>query len=81
MLGTITACNKTSEAHTATAAPSASAISFKSCKYTVTVMGYNATVVFDVIFSDMAITGTAISSEADTAHVGKPDYDILFPWI
>lgn len=81
LLGTITACNKTPAAPTSTAAPSAPAISFKAGKYTGTAMGYNANVVLDVTFSDKAITDIAISSEAETAHVGKPAYDILFPWI
>lgn len=59
----------------------AAGIRFDPGTYTGTGRGYNADVVLDVTFSQDSITDIAIQSEAETAHVGKPAFDILFDWV
>ena len=54
------------------------ALHFTAGDYEGTATGYNGPVTVSVTFSDSAVTGVELVSEAETAHVGTPAYDILF---
>ncbi len=56
----------------------AGALAFTAGTYEGTATGYNGPVTLSVTFSDTAVTGVEIVSEAETGHVGTPAYDILF---
>jgi len=61
------------------AAPTSGDLSFTPGTYTGSAQGYNGPVELSVTFSDSAVTGIEVVSEAETGHVGTPAYDILFP--
>ena len=54
-------------------------LTYKAGTYTGTAEGYNGPVELDVTFSDKAITDIQIKTSGETAHVGTPAVDILFP--
>ncbi len=55
------------------------ALSYTPGTYTGVATGYNGPVELDVTFSDSAITDIQIKTSGETAHVGSPAFDILFP--